>query len=528
MKKSSKTAVIYSRVSTSRQADEGISIESQVEQSLKKASDLDAKVLKIFRDEGISGRTANRPAFQNAISFCTFHTVDYFIVWNTSRFARNKIDAASHKKLLEETGTKVVYVSVNIDSDTDEGWFSESIFEIIDEHYSRQISRDTHRSMMKNARDGYWNGGRIPFGYSSEPCGQRKRLVINDHEAVVVQDMYRMFFSGMGCKAIALNLNDRGTLFRGALWSKAHVASVLKSPVYSGMICFNRRDRKGYFRPESEWVMTPSHPAIISEEDCAYARKLFAERAPDLSNGSPLSTFVFTGLLRCGLCGSAMQIESATGRSKTYHYYNCSQHQKKGGCRSRRISAGEFDRWMLDIVIERILTPERMKEVVAEIQQLTSRWEEDHARRLAGLNKMLKEAKRRRSNLFDILELHGKDTPNLGDLTIRLREASENIKRLEESVTAVEQEEEPLFDATDEQVEAARKTMVGILRATDDAKRLRLLMSNVLENILLNDDGVEISYRPERIMDAKNRPIKAVHSNQNWLPEQGSNLRPAD
>jgi site-specific DNA recombinase len=152
-----KTAIVYARVSTVRQADDGLPIASQIEQATLKAAAMGAKLLKVFMDEGISGTTSKRPAFQDAVSFCAQANVDYFIVWSTSRFARNKLDAASYKQQLKRHGTRVVYVSCEIDSDTDEGWFSESIFEIVDEHYSRVISKDTRRSMLKNAADGYFN-----------------------------------------------------------------------------------------------------------------------------------------------------------------------------------------------------------------------------------------------------------------------------------------------------------------------------------------------------------------------------------
>ena len=91
---SRKTAVIYGRVSTVKQADDGLPIESQIEGGHRKAEALDVDVLKVFRDDGISGRTDERPAFREAIAYCRIHQVDYFICWSTSRFARNKPGAA--------------------------------------------------------------------------------------------------------------------------------------------------------------------------------------------------------------------------------------------------------------------------------------------------------------------------------------------------------------------------------------------------------------------------------------------------
>ena len=222
-----------------------------------------------------------------------------------------------------------------------------------------------------------------------------------------------------------------------------------------------------------------------------------------------------------------MQTESATGRNKVYHYYNCSMHQKSGGCRSRRISAGEFDAWMMDMIVEHVLTRERMKEVVKEIQDLTSTWESDRDRRMTAVVRKIKEAGRRRQNLFDILELHGKAAPNLGDLTIRLREINDTIKRLERELSAIEDEEIPAMEATASQIEAARRALISIVKN-------RLMQKTTPADglfhrkIVVNEGDIEMEYRPERIVNAKSRHEPVVHSSEIWLPEQGSNLRPAD
>ena len=51
-----KTAIIYARVSSARQADEGISMESQIEHGERKAIELGATITHIFRDDGKTGR----------------------------------------------------------------------------------------------------------------------------------------------------------------------------------------------------------------------------------------------------------------------------------------------------------------------------------------------------------------------------------------------------------------------------------------------------------------------------------------
>src|SRR3546814_3505571 len=83
----------------------------------------------------------------------------------------------------------------------------------------------------------------------------------------------------------------------------------------------------------SQWVIVQSHDAIVPDELVQRARSLMKDAAPT-ATGSPLSTHFFTGFAKCGLCGGAMVVETAKGRSQRYSYYNCSTWRKTAQCRS--------------------------------------------------------------------------------------------------------------------------------------------------------------------------------------------------
>ncbi len=80
------TAIIYARVSSTGQAKEELPIESQIATTLQRAHEMNAVVLEIFRDDGVSGRKSQRSGFQRAITFCERQQVDFFITWNSARF----------------------------------------------------------------------------------------------------------------------------------------------------------------------------------------------------------------------------------------------------------------------------------------------------------------------------------------------------------------------------------------------------------------------------------------------------------
>jgi site-specific DNA recombinase len=511
-------AIIYARVSTVRQADDGLPVESQIEHGHRKAEALDADVLSVFTDAGISGRTDERPAFRDAVRYCKAYDVQYFICWSTSRFARNKLDAALYKRELEKTGTRVIYVSVDLDNRTDSGWMMESMLEIFDEHYSRQVSADTLRSMVKNARDGHFNGGRVPLGYETVEEGKRKRLAINESEAGMAREIFRMCAEGSGAKIIAMHLNKSDRLNRGRRWNKNTILNLLKNRIYIGQIVFNRTNHvTKAVRPQDEWIITQAHEPIIDEGTFMEIQKRFETRAPDEGGGSPNSCFVFTGLLKCGKCGASMQITSSKGRSKRYHYYNCGLMNRVGGCENRRIAAPEFDAWMTEIVLNKILTRDMLTSMIEDLQELTSKWIKERSMRRTAAVKEMSGIEIKLRNLYGVLELHGKNAPNLGDLTTRLRELKMQRDQVEARMIEIEEENMPETVVSDIEADEMAEILRDIVRTTGDPKRLRLFFSSFITKIDVGADGAEIHYDKTKLINQAGFDL--VPSKARWLPD---------
>lgn len=511
-----KKAVIYARVSSREQAEEELPIASQVEACEQRAVELGADVVRVFKDEGISGRTSARPAFLEAIEYCAVLEIDYFILWDTKRFARNHIDAALFKRDLRRGGTEIVYVSQSFEGE--DGWLLEGVFNLMDESQSRRVSRDTKRSMMKNARDGHFNGGRPPYGYIAVPDGKRRRLAMLETEATVVRQIFTDCLAGSGTKSIALALNIAGVLRRGHPWTKNTVNYVLSNWVYAGYITFNRMDHAaGVERPVEDWIRTRSHPAIVSEEELMKVQQLMRERAPLEGNSSTLSRHLFTGILKCGACGMGLQIETATGRSrKVYSYYNCAGALKGKGCGNRRIPAGQLDAWLLDFIMDRVLSRARLEEIAREVHELQGEWVKERAARREVLVAEIRDVEARRANLYDLLELHGRGAPNLGDLTVRLQGLNGRIRTLEASLTTLEAEPAPAAEV--DPVELAKLSeVVREILTTAEPKKVREFLASFIERIVLKDAETEIHYHPTRLVNA--RPMDVVQSGRNWLPK---------
>ena len=494
-----KKAVIYARVSTARQADDGVSIDAQIEHCERKAFEIDAAVLQVFRDDGVTGTSAvKRHAFQRAINFCAYNDVDYFIVWSTSRFARNKIDAASYKQILKESGVRLVYASMSLNSDTDEGWFAESLLEIMDEHYSRQVSKDTKRSMMKNAEDGFFNGGRAPLGYEIIKVGKRKKLVPSKSEKGLMQQIFKRFATGESAITICRGLNDAGITNRGVEFQAASLSRMLKNLTYRGMTTFNKTTHRKV-NPENEWVIKETHEPIISKEVFDAAQMRFSPRSK--STGSPKSNFFFTGLIRCGCCKTTMVIETGTGKSKRlYSYYNCGRFRKGYSCLPRRLPAEKFDRYLLQIVVDKLLSQDMAIAFFSEAYKIHMEKNSERLVRLNFVKSELVDLRRKRQALMVVLEEQGGGeiksiVQRIGDYDTRER----TLLIEQEKISAM-----PIYSEPDQiELQSAVEMLKKIILSNKNAKKMRILLQSFIESIDVMDDEIVVNYIPDRIVSEK-------------------------
>ena len=99
--------------------------------------------------------------------------------------------------------------------------FAETVISAAAALHSAENAKHVTRTMLENARQGFWNGAHPPFGYrtiEAERRGQRikKWWEIEPRAAEIVRLMFRLFLEGdgsagpMGVKAIAAWLNSRG------------------------------------------------------------------------------------------------------------------------------------------------------------------------------------------------------------------------------------------------------------------------------------------------------------------------------
>ena len=83
---------IYTRVSTSGQVEDGVSLELQKERLEAYAKSYGWTVTKYYEDAGFSGSTTKRPALQNMLADARNHQFDRILIYKIYRLSRSVSD----------------------------------------------------------------------------------------------------------------------------------------------------------------------------------------------------------------------------------------------------------------------------------------------------------------------------------------------------------------------------------------------------------------------------------------------------
>jgi site-specific DNA recombinase len=197
-----KKAIGYVRVSTEKQADEGISMDAQVAKIKAWASLNDYNLVHIYSDEGISGASLNkREGMLKALAAVSEGMA--FICYSLSRISRDTIDTIQISRQLEKAGADLVSLSEKIDTTGASGKMIFNLMAVLSQFERDQTAERTKFAMQfKKSRNHAYSP--IPYGYDR----YGDELVINVSEALTIIRIKEMHKAGKGYAEIARILNE--------------------------------------------------------------------------------------------------------------------------------------------------------------------------------------------------------------------------------------------------------------------------------------------------------------------------------
>lgn len=310
-----KIAAAYIRVSTDRQTELSPDSQIKVVRDYAKANGYIIPSEYIYRDDGISGRRADkRPAFNDMIAAAKQKPSPFsaIMVWKFSRFARNQEEAIVYKSMLKKNNVSVISCSETLD-DSPYSSLIERIIEWMDEYYSIRLSGEVKRGMQEKVERG--QAVSIPsFGYNIVD----KKYVINETTSPYVRKIFADFISGKGSITIARELNALGVkTTRGNKWENRTVEYLLSNPVYIGKIRWNPSGKTcRNFNDENIKIVDGIHEPIIDKGTFDKAQHLIAQNKKHHSkytHSTINQDYMLHGLVKCSDCGASLSM-SAKGQ----------------------------------------------------------------------------------------------------------------------------------------------------------------------------------------------------------------------
>ena len=158
----------------------------------------------IYTDEGITGTsTKRREQFNRLMDDCRAGLIDRVLVKSASRFARNTADALSSVRELKSLGVTVAFEKEGFDTETSNGEMLLSIICAVAQEESLSISQNMKWGIHKRMRTGNYITNATPFGYTQI----NHQLVPEKNNAMIVNDIFKSYLSGMSINEIAEHLN---------------------------------------------------------------------------------------------------------------------------------------------------------------------------------------------------------------------------------------------------------------------------------------------------------------------------------
>lgn len=292
-------AAVYCRLSKDDDLQgESASIANQRDMLEKYCEKQGWEVVAVYQDDGFTGLNMERPDLQRMLRSIERRQINLVITKDLSRLGRNYLQTGH---LIEDffprNGVRYIAMNDGIDTLRDNNDIA-PFKNILNEMYSKDISKKVHSSYLLKAQKGQFTGCLAPFGYRKDPENGRY------------------------------------------MWDFSVIKDLLMNPVYTGAIASQKKDYRfkigtiGEKKPEDWIVVEGQHEPLIDRMSFDIVQnKLKSRQRPGQTNEISL----FAGLIKCGECGKSLTVRYTNAKHpqqiyscKTYNAFgknHCTQHR---------------------------------------------------------------------------------------------------------------------------------------------------------------------------------------------------------
>ena len=371
--------VIYTRVSTEDQKENGFSLQDQERRIRKYCNEQGFDIIAHYQDD-YSAKDFNRPQFQKMLSDLKDKRIkpSHLICLRMDRYSRNLEETLIMTKVLKELKVEVFFIEGNIDLSTPESSILYMLSALLPQVENERRGLNTKQGMRQALRQGKWMW-QAPKGYSNDKLN--KTIHPNDEAKYIKQGFLEVSYGIKSPDMVRKELNSFG--FK---CSKQSFSKLLKDAFYTGKILVKA------WRDEPEQIVKGIHEAIIDDDLFERVQNILNGRKRKQPKKSKLKAlFPLRGHLICKRCGNNLTASSSKGSTKKYDYYHC-QH----GCKERisaKLANTEYEKLLASLVVNKEISElytEALKDVYEQNEGLKEKKIQDCLKSISNSESKLK------------------------------------------------------------------------------------------------------------------------------------------
>ena len=326
-----------------------------------------------YIDDGWSGTSFDRPAFQRMIADIEAKKVNMVITKDLSRLGRDYILTGHYmERYFPEHRVRYISLLDGIDTGVDSTANDITPFRaIMNDMYAKDISKKIKSVKRDKQRKGQFIGGKPVYGYKMHPT-EKNKIVIDEAVAPIVRRIFALALSGMSCRNIATLLNQEGVPTPATyanlpvvrpgpytgLWSSERISDMLQNETYIGNMVQGRsvkisyKSKKCLKQNPANWVVVEgTHEPLVDAETFRKVRMLVNSRRHTRSR---TYDFLLKGLIFCHECGYPLAVlNRKNAKGEDVLYFVCRTYQrftKAGVCTCHSIK----EKTVTDVVIAKV------------------------------------------------------------------------------------------------------------------------------------------------------------------------------
>ena len=391
-----KKAVYYGRVSTSEQAERGLSMEMMKDEAIKWASSHDYEIVEFFEDYGKTGTDyKGLKELQKLHKYVKSHRVEAIICWRLDRISRSDTEFYKFTMDLIESLNMTIVSTTQFPDIRELPRVMIGVYLGFATDEVNHTKARTKATMLHRAQQGYLMG-KAPIGYLNKQVNGHGIIVKDEKSAPHIVKIFSLYGSGQHTmKSVSLEVFKDGFCDKnGKPYPVRKIEHILKNIVYTGKIKYGKNE------DGTDRIIQGKHEPIISQ---SLFRKVEAMRRND---GQPYATHTdktYSKMIRC-TCGCFLTGYHSKGEhnSGDYIYYKC-HNRKQAHIHIKGIKQETLDDTFNNIFAE-IHIPKKEEELIKpklvkaldEIYLTENQVYMSNTKRLAELNTLIKKSNEER------------------------------------------------------------------------------------------------------------------------------------